>query len=319
MKKIISLLSALAIFSTMAVTSFAATYAPSALAGENSVPVVEGVVEPELDSYGCAVLTFKLVNNETLSYSYNRGLYNSNGIDLITVTIELDEDVFDITDCWPAGHADLPAAAVAGGTDATGMANNTNVIVYNFKAQTIATYLTSLPEYLFNVSVKLKDGYTLENIPSDAVTYGESMVTYQKFNNSATRTNYTLYGVNSVSTFDYPLTVTFEGTAEDDEPTITPVDMVAGVDVTEGLYQGKTTISTPEAVVAADVATIEVSNDKSGEPQTAALPTLMGAGKTKVLTIIAFDKVAMAGSTFTIKYLNAASEAIKTFTYSVAE
>lgn len=95
--------------------------------------------------------------------------------------------------------------------------------------------------------------------------------------------------------------------------------MVAGKDITEGFYAGKTSVSTPEAVVKTDIETIEVSNDKKGATQTASLPTVVGGGKSKILTIIVYDKTdaELKGSIFTVKYLNAAGTALNTYTYQV--
>lgn len=322
MKKIISLLSALAIFSSVAVTGFAATYNPSEEAGADSKPQIVGYLADELDPDGYPMIQFKVVNNEALSYAYSKGKYTSNGIDMISIEIYLDEEVFNIADSWPALHESMAAASLSGGADPNGAGNDSNCVVFNFKAQTVATYLKELPEYMFSISVAFNDGYDVDNIPSDAITYGETMMSYQKYAASTTRTNYTTYGVNSVSNFDYPLTVVFEGTAEEGgDNDDTAIEMVAGnQNIVGGRHDGKAAISAPEAVAVEGIAKITVENSADADRvEEWVAPTTLGNGKTKVLAVVTYDKAAMAGTTFTVKYLNAALEAIKTFTYTVGQ
>ncbi len=96
-------------------------------------------------------------------------------------------------------------------------------------------------------------------------------------------------------------------------------EMVAGVDnITAEAHRGKSSISAPEVVAVADIAKITVENSaEAGRVDEWEAPKTLGNGKTNVLAIVTFDKAAMAGTTFTVKYLNSALDAIKTFTYKV--
>lgn len=312
MKKIISLISALTIsaaaFSAMTVTSFAA---PSA----DSKPEIQGYVET-VDADGYAIMKFELVNNETLSYSLNRGKVTSNGLNNIEAKLILDETVFNVAESYISGG--FTGVNISGDCE--------NWKVFSFAPTSVDSYMTSVPEYLFQVDALLKDGYTIENIPHDAVRFEYAIVEYTSYDNVATSagaTTYTIYGYE-VPTKDYDLTVKFTGTAaeedDDDEPTVTPVAMDAGVEIAEGPHAGKTSVSAPEAVAVADFAKIEITNDvDTSKTLEWTAPTTLGDGKTNVLAVLVFDKAAMAGSTFTVKYLNAASEAIKIFTHAVAQ
>lgn len=241
------------------------------------------------------------------AYVNNRGSVSGKGITGITVKISYDPDVVS----YDGGQSNITV-----GNSSTSDAG------YELAVFTFAGIESAMQSATSNAKIATL-WFTLKDANFDpetsAAVFKVETVEFGVYDYATSATDADqIYGNTNKATVPVELSTFTYGTAsQGGETGATEMDL--GVDVTEGLYQGKTTISTPEAVLAADVATIEVSNDKSGEPQTAALPTLMGAGKTKVLTIIAFDKVAMAGSTFTIKYLNAASEAIKTFTYSVAE
>lgn len=112
-----------------------------------------------------------------------------------------------------------------------------------------------------------------------------------------------------------------EGGEEGGDNDDTAIEMVAGnQNIVGGRHDGKAAISAPEAVAVEGIAKITVENSADADRvEEWVAPTTLGNGKTKVLAVVTYDKAAMAGTTFTVKYLNAALEAIKTFTYTVGQ
>lgn len=299
MKKIISLFSAVAVVATMfasfATTSFAATSA-------DSKPEIQGTVE-SVDGDGYAIMKFKLVNNEDLSYALNRGKITSNGINAIQVKLTLDETVFDVSESYISGG--FTGVNVSG----DGAADKTFV----FAPTSVDSYMTSVPEYLFQVDALLKDGYTFENIPSSAVTFGATKVEYTSYAGvaaSAGATTYTIYG--TAGTFDYPLTVAFTGTAteddddEEEEEKATTMDTpVAGKDM-YGMKTALTKISFKN--VANPVVKLEKDNVDSGK--TYELPSNVKGGEVDIIGIIRY--AADVTGTFVLSVFDGETEVAST-------
>ncbi len=320
MKKIISLLSALAIFSSMAVTGFAEfKFEPSAQATVNSNPIVEGYVDVAQSEGANCIINFKLSNCEELSYYEDLGYYTSNGISSFTVKVTLDTEVFDVSGSRIS--TSYEGAATSGAKTAN--------FTWTFNPTSVAGYSYTNPDVLFMIRVPYNTGYDVKNIPDEAISFGECILCYSKYEDSDKRTNYTRYGINGVvgtngqQVVDYPLTVKFEGTAEEggDEPTITPVDMVAGVDsIANGPHAGKATISTPVAEAVdfegLEKITVECTAEAERVEEWVA-PATLGDGKSNVIAVVAFDKAALAGETFTVKFLGALDAVLKVFTYEV--
>lgn len=90
--------------------------------------------------------------------------------------------------------------------------------------------------------------------------------------------------------------------------------MKDGVVVEGGIYDGKTTATT-SVFEGASVTSIKVK-DSDGKEQTASLPTLLGEGYAKIMTVIVYDAAVMAGKTFNVEYF-AGEDVVKTYTYEV--
>ena len=199
LRKIISLFSAIAVtaslFSAFATTSFAAP-------ATDSKPEIVGEVE-SVDGDGYAIMKFKLVNNEVLSYNLNRGKVTSNGINAIQVKLTLDESVFDTSEAYITG----------GFTGVNVSGDNTANLTFVFAPTSVDSYMINVPEYIFEVDALLKDGYNKDNIPSSAVKFGATRVEYTSYAGVKVTdgaTTYTVYGVNLEGAApDYPLTVKF--------------------------------------------------------------------------------------------------------------
>lgn len=204
MKKVISLLAALAVVAS-SVVAFAAPTATS------SNPAIKGSVD-SIDGDGYAVLYFALENNETLvDYSINKGKVTLNGINAIQAQVKLNSDVFDVTETY------LTPNATIGGS---GSGDNTDTLTYVKAYTEVSAYLTSVPEYLFKVEALLKDGYDMSNIPDDAVSFGTCKVEYTSYaaqKPSDGTTTYTIYAANTAAAHDYELATSFKGTG-----TVTP-------------------------------------------------------------------------------------------------
>lgn len=204
MKKVISLLAALAVVAS-SVVAFATPTATS------SNPAIKGSVD-SIDGDGYAVLYFALENNETLvDYSINKGKVTLNGINAISAKVTLNSDVFDTTETYIT-----PNAAIGG----SGAGDNTETLTYVKAYTEVSAYLTSVPEYLFKVEALLKDGYDMSNIPDNAVSFGECVVEYTSYaaqKPSDGTTTYTVYAANTAATHDYELATSFKGTG-----TVTP-------------------------------------------------------------------------------------------------
>lgn len=322
MKKIISLFSALAVSVSMFAAFATASYAAPTESSSN--PEIQGYVADALDSDGYAVLKFKLVNNEALSYAISKGKVTSNAINTIQVKVKLSSTVFDTTETY--------ITASTSGVNVSG--DNTDTLTYLFAPTTVDTFLTSVPEQLFEIAVLLNDGYTLENIPNDAVTFGETILEYTAYkgvkpaeNNLAeqedtTNGTYTIYAVNA-ATSHYPLTVGFTGSATTDpdpdpDPTPSVTPAVAGKEIENG-YK---TFSAPAPAVLATSAENLITVTKSGDTErklTHTLPAGVAGGKTKVLPIVSYkigEKGVNAADVFTIT-VTSGSDTIATYTYTV--
>lgn len=325
MKKIISLLSALAIFSSMAVTGFAADVNGVDKKTADNQPKIQVWVSGETTAEGYVDIYVKLINNEELvKYSLkNPGAkVTANGISMIQTNLILDGDVFNDGDVWSTSFDDSKFVVGNQGALEPTMAFTPGATIANWLDEA-----SEVPEYLFLIQASTKEGYDKTNIPLDAISFDTCKVEYSSYNGVATsagKTTYTIYGTENAAPKDYILECKFTGTStewpEEGGETVTPVAMDAGVEIAEGPYAGMTSVSAPEAVAVADFAKIEITNDvDTSKTLEWTAPTTLGDGKTNVLAVLVFDKVEMAGSTFTVKYLNAASEAIKIFTHEVTE
>lgn len=214
MKKIISLLSTLVVatsmFAAFATTSFAAPVP------ESSKPEIQGNVNASLDSKSRAVLEFKLINTETLGYEEDEeeGTITSNGVNVIQAKITLDSNVFNVSESIITKNSSISASVSGKGTAS---------LNFVFAPTDVGSYMTTVPAYLFQIKAPLKEGYTLDNIPNNAVTFGECIVEYTAYTEADISSDkpsaYTIYAVNGPdgAKLDYPLTVKFNGTAKDDD------------------------------------------------------------------------------------------------------
>lgn len=210
MKKLISMISVLA----MAVTMFTTT-SLAAPTETSSNPGIVGKVTGE--NAGYVIMQFSLNNNETLSYTENKHpvtgkvqSIDSNGINGMQAVVKLDSSVFNISDSMIVQNDEVESVTVAG--------DGTDTLKYVYAPTAVKSYMTTVPEYLFQVYVTLKEGYTVNDIPDSAVGFGECIVEYKSYNNIATSADpstYTIYAANPTGDFNYPLTTTFKGTAKE--------------------------------------------------------------------------------------------------------
>ena len=230
MKKIISLFSALAVVSTMCVAFATSTFAAVAA---DSKPEIQGYVE-SVDSSNYAIMKFKLINNEELNYSINRGAVTSNGINAIQVKVKLNSEVFDVSETY----------MTAGFTGVSTSGDNTDTLTLVFKPTSVDSYMINVPEYLFQVDALLKSGYNFDNIPDNAVSFEQTLIEYTSYAGvkpADGKTTYTIYASDDVPTKDYAFTLKFEGTAAPvvDKEFDTADTTVNSTNAVEGKYNGK--------------------------------------------------------------------------------